>query len=211
METKILKLLPAIFAAATMAGCMTNEPPSEEWRKAEQSVARQELAYTNGMAWPPTAHSNEIVMSPGTQISASTPESKIIVEAGQDYERSYTWDGATRSAKLWPRKTRWYGSLGIYFPGAGQHWKSNGGITRGVLQEGVLWFKTTEDAVNWLADVQSLKNCVYSKGGLVVAWEKVLARKQLNVDVWQLMIGGNKPAALPGSSDEQIKVTHSTN
>jgi hypothetical protein len=191
-----------MFAAATVAGCTTNEPPSEEWRRAEQSIGREEMAFTNGMAWPASAPTNETVMSPGMHIKARAPGTEIIVEADRDYERLYTWDGGTRFAKLWPRKTRWHGNLGIYFPGVGQHWKPNGGITRGVLQEGVLWFRTTEDALNWINKVQALKNCVYSKDGLVVAWEKVLERKRLNVDVWQLMVAGRKPAAFPGSHDE---------
>jgi hypothetical protein len=211
METKLTSLLVAIFAAALLTSCLSNEPPSEAWRKAEESVAQRERAYTNGMAWPSKSRTNETVMVPGMRITADVSNSRIAIEAHEGYERSYTWDDATRSAILAPRKIRWYGSFGIYSPGVGNHWRSNGGITRGVLEEGVLWFKTTEDAVNWLKDVQSLNNCVYSKGGLVVAWEKVPARKQLNVDVWQLMIGGDKPAALPGSRDEQIKVTHSTN
>jgi len=197
-------------AIAVLTGCATNDPPSEQWLKAQQSDARQEMAYTNGMEWPANAVTNETVMPPGMRIKVRTSESEMIVQAGRDYERSYTWDGGTRSAKLWPRKTRWYGNLGIYFPGAGQHWKSNNGITRGVLQEGVLWFKAEEDALNWLNNVQSLDNCVYTSSGIVVAWERVPARKQINVNVWQLMIGGKKPTALTGSRDEQIRVTHAT-
>ena len=212
METKTLKLLPAVFAATTVVGCMTNEPPSEEWRRAEQSVARQEMAYTNGMAWPPTVRSNEIVMSLGMRISASTSETAITIEAGHDYERS--WTRGTALLDL-PNSghARLAGTVISAFISLGQVsiWKFNGGITRGVLQEGVLWFKTMEDALNWLNNVQPLDNCVYSKGGLVVAWKEMPARKQLNVDVWQLMIGGVKPTALLGSRDEQIKVTHSTN
>ena len=69
----------------------------------------------------------ETVMTPGMKITALTSNGEITILASKDYERSYTWDGETRSVKLGARKSRWYGKLGIYYPGPGQHWKSNHG------------------------------------------------------------------------------------
>lgn len=204
---KLVCFIPILVAAAT-TGCTTNQPYSAQWLNAARSVAEREMAYTNGMAWPANVSSNEVVMTPGMQIRARANGDEIIVKAGQDYERVYSWDGATRSAKLWPRTDRWYGNQGIYFPGSGEHWKSNKGITRGVLQEGVLWFKAFSDATNWLTNIQPLKNCAYTDTGLVVAWEKTPERKQINVDVWQLMISREKPKFLPGSLNQQIILTH---
>jgi hypothetical protein len=40
----------------------------------------------------------------------------------------------------------------------------------------------------------------------LIAWVKVLPRKELTVDVWQLMIGGKKPESLPGSQNDLISV-----
>ena len=207
MRTRCIIWILGIFVVL-VTSCIPRKPYvySSAWIKAAESTAHYEMTYTNGMDWPPNTSSNEVVMHKGESIVAETPSSKIVIEAGQGFWRSYTWDGGTRSESLWPRRQRWYGSLGVYFPGPGQHWRSNHGITRGVLEEGVLWFKTTNDAVNWLQNVQPLKNCVYSKSGLIVAWEKVLERKQLNVDVWQLMIGGTKPTDLSGGHDDQIRV-----
>lgn len=209
MEIRKLIYLVPLLVTAAMTGCTTNQPYSAQWLSAERSVAERESAYTNGMAWPANVNTNELVMTPGMRIRARANGDEIIVEAGHDFERIYSWDGGTRSVKLWVRKTRWYGNQGIYFPGPGEHWKSNGGITRGVLQEGVLWFKTISDATNWLTHLQPLKNCAQTDTGLVVAWGKTPERKQINVDVWQLMISGEKPESLPGSSDEQVEVTQS--
>ena len=50
-------------------------------------------------------------------------------------------------------------------------------------------------------------DCVYTGNGLVIAWGKVLSRKQLDVEVWQFMIGGKKPQSLPGSQNNPISVT----
>ncbi len=197
----------ALVGSLILTSCVINEEPSPEWQRAEQRTALAEMAYTNGMAWPSMTGSNEIVMTPGMRITADTPGGAITLGAGEGYERTYTWDGTTRSAKMWPRKTRWLGSLGIYYPGLGQHWKSNHGITRGVLQEGVLWFKTEADAVAWIKKHNSSTGCVYSSQGLVVAWGKVPERKQLNVDVWQIYVDGHKPTRLEGSENDRITVS----
>jgi len=200
-------MILTILTIFVFAGCQS-EPPSKEGQETMQSIDQYEWEYTNGMAWPVNGISPEIVMSPGMQISAHTEMGEITVRAGDGFKRFYTWDGATRSVTLWARKNRWYGSLGIYYPGPGQHWKSNHGITRGVLEEGVLWFKTLDDAFTWIKRARSSgMDCVYTSNGLVIAWGKVLPRKQLDVEVWQFMIGGKKPQSLPGSQNELISVT----
>ena len=42
----------------------------------------------------------------------------MTITCGKGLERSYTWDRDTRTLAMWPRKTHWYGSLGMYNPGA---------------------------------------------------------------------------------------------
>jgi len=199
----------ALSLCVFLTGCLTHNSPSKEWLDAETSTAHEEWLYTNKMTWPDIAGPVETVMNPGMRIMASNSENKITITAGEGYFRSYTWDGATRSATLWPRNKRWYGSLGIYFPGPGQHWTSNHGITRGVLQEGVLWFSTTNDVVAWIRGNFSRGNCVYSDNGLLVAWEKIPARKQISVDVWQIMVSGKKTVRLAGSCNNNIVVEKS--
>src|SRR5688572_17793478 len=73
----------------------------------------------------PIPKKNEIVMEPGSRLTATTPIGKIIIDAGRGLRRSYTWDGATRFVEMWPRDKRWYGSLGIYYPGLGNHWREH--------------------------------------------------------------------------------------
>ena len=153
----------------------------------------------------PVPARNEVVMSPGMKITATTPVGKITITAGKGLKRSYTWEGATRSVEMTPRDERWYGSLGLYFPGPGEHWKEHKGITRGVVEEGQQHFKTAQQARQWLAGRKYMPY-VYRGDGLVVGWQKVPARKQLNVEVWQIFINGKKPARLPGSSDDKIVV-----
>ncbi len=148
---------------------------------------------------------NEVVMSPDSSITADTPAGQITVTAGKGLKRSYSWEGATRSVEMWPRAERWHGSFGLYCPGPGDHWRKHKGITRGVVEEGRQHFETEDEALRWLA-ARSFMPYVYRSDGLVVGWSKTPARRQLNVEVWQIIIKGEKPIDLPGSQDDKIRV-----
>ena len=134
---------------------------------------------------------NELVMQNGMTIKAKTKHGEIIIKAGSGFTRSYTWEGATRTAELWARKGRWYGSYGAYFPGPGFHWKEHTGIKRGVLDEGQQHFNTKEEALAWLK-LPYNSDCVYRNDGLTVCYSKNLSRFQVNVSVWQIYIEGSK-------------------
>ena len=84
-------------------------------------------------------------------------------------------------------------------PGGGDQVPS---ITRAVLEEGQQHFSSADEAVAWLAGRRS--TCVWTGDGLVVGWSKNTARKQLNVEVWQIYINGAKPNNLAGAQDANI-------
>ena len=156
----------------------------------------------------------ETVLSPHTEISAITANGKITIASGKGCKRYYTWDGTTRWVIMIPREKRWNGSLGLYFPGPGDHWKPHKGITRGVLEEGQRHFDSVEKAVEWLEELKEAQaldagqhmSYVHSRDGLVVGWGRALHRNQLNVKVWQILIKGEKPNDLPKSIDDAITV-----
>src|SRR4051812_45046493 len=154
----------------------------------------------------PIPPGNEVAMSPETKIVATTPNGTMQIAAGKGLKRSFTWEGATRTVEMWPRGERWLGSLGLAFPGPGDHWQNHNGITRGVIEEGQQHFKTTNDALQWIRQYQQYMPFVYRNDGLMVGWDKTLPRRQLNVNVWQIMIDGKKPTSLPGSEDDKIVV-----
>jgi len=148
---------------------------------------------------------NEIVMTSGMKITATTPEGTITITAGEGLKRSYTWEGATRSVCMDPRYERWFGSFGLYYPGPGDHWEEHNGITRAVTEEGQQHFDSTEAALEWIESRTWVED-VYRDDGLVVGWNKTLPRRQLNVDVWQIYINGEKPSKLGGSQNDAIVV-----
>lgn len=157
---------------------------------------------TGGGLLPPK---NEVVMSPGMRITASTATGTIAITAVDELTRLYTWEGASRSVEMTPRHARWYGSLGLYYPGPGDHWAEHHGITRGVLEEGQQHFKSVEEALKWIKE-RDWSPLVYRDDGLLVSYGKTLPRKQLDVEVWQVLVNGKKPERLPGSQNAKIVV-----
>lgn len=155
----------------------------------------------------PVPAQSEVAMAPGTVVTAVTPSGTMKIAAGKGLGRSYTWAGGTRAVEMWPRAKRWNGSLGLYYPGVGDHWRNHDGITRGVVQEGQQHFDSVEQASAWIAEQKRGIPLVYRDDGLVVGWSTVPERRQLNVDVWQILIGGKKPTELPGSENGSIVVT----
>lgn len=155
----------------------------------------------------------EIVMNQGDRIVATNKYGTIQIEAGKDTIRYYTWNNATRKVRLSVRYERWYGSLGLYSSGGIlDHFKENDGVTRAVVQEGQQHFKSIEEAMNWIDTPyhNNIADLVYSNEGLVVGWSKTPSREQINVDVWQIYINGEKPTNLPDASDDKIYFNKST-
>lgn len=147
---------------------------------------------------------SEIVMTKGMRIAAVTPVGRIAIVAGEGYRRTYVWDHCEGSVDLMPRKQRWHGSLGIYYPGSGYTWWLGcGGITRAVVEEGQQHFASTEDVMSWLRADRGIRY-VYRNDGLVVGWDLVPQRGQISVEVWQVLIGGQKPKSLNGAEDDKV-------
>jgi hypothetical protein len=167
-------------------------------------------AYFGYFAWAlpvgdgPVPRENEVVMSPGMKVEADTPSGRMIITAGLGLKRSYTWDGETRSVEMIPRKSADRRDMGIYFPGAGEHWISHHGITRGCLQEGCLHFKSEKEMLRWLNEKPGFVPRVYSNDGLAIWVLKTPGRNQLNVDLFQVDINGVKPTIIPGAVDGKI-------
>jgi hypothetical protein len=187
---RTFKIIVLFIAAGLLSSCAS--PRDALFRAADD-------------AHPPADKTpNELVMTNGMVIIAETPTGTITITAGRGLKRTYIWEGASRSATLWARSKRWYGSLGAYYPGPGEHWRNHNGITRGVLEEGQQHFDSEQQAMEWLRTRYS--PAVYRDDSLVVSFGKVIERRQLNVDVWQILIRGVKPERLERSNNNKIKV-----
>lgn len=112
----------------------------------------------------------------------------MTITAGKGLRRSFTWEGASRSVVVvYTRDERWYGSLGLYYPGPGSHWFSHNGITRGVINEGQQHFATIDEAAAWLRKRSEYFPLVFSNDGSCRWLDEDAARQQLTVDVLTVM------------------------
>jgi hypothetical protein len=190
-----------VLAIALLCGC--------EGQPASSASTPPASTQSTAIERPANLAKTEFVMVPGQTITATTPVGTIEIYADDWLKRSYTWEGATRSVVMWPRDKRWDGSLGVYFPGPGRHWKEHHGITRGCVDEGQRHFPSEDDAAFWIQSQIRMYGMPYvcSRDGLVVGWMKVPEREQLDVSVWQIMVNGKKPTTMPGATDGPIRVS----
>jgi hypothetical protein len=175
-------------------------------------------------AYADTSNQCEAVMVEGMSISFTNAHGSMTVTAGKGFERRYIWAGDTRTVIMWPRKKRWYGSLGMYNPGSYikgevEQWKEHDGIKRYVVEEGQRHFTNATEAAAWTrrgSGAPDNLDYIYNDTGLVVGMDKqprlLEERKKtdfpgtLEVDVWQIYINGKKPEKLEGSKNACITV-----
>lgn len=159
----------------------------------------------------------EIVMTKGMRLEAFGSAGNIEIEAGEGYERIFRWgNGCERSVEVWPRQERWYGSLGLYYPGPAGHWKKCDGVSCVVFEEGQMHFASEAESEKWIDErYQGMQDyvhrnggmkveCVFTNSGIVVLWGIIPRSKMLQVEIWQIMIEGKPPTHLTGARDDKI-------
>ncbi|MBU1087115.1 MAG: hypothetical protein KKD05_06305 [Candidatus Omnitrophica bacterium] len=130
---------------------------------------------------------NEIVMVPGMTIESNNKNGRVKITYVGPLKRKYEIDEEQRIIKLFPRTTRWYGSLGIY--NSAESIALLTFKTRIVCEEGQQHFNSIEEAVKWL-NMQRPFNWVYRNDGLVFGFFRSSDRKQINIELWQIYVGG---------------------
>jgi hypothetical protein len=158
----------------------------------------------------------EIVLTDGDEIQATTQEGTLIVRAGENDKRSFEWAGAVRTAKMIRRPAPWYGHLGIYSPGQSGMWWKHDGVTRIDYDEYCLSFPTKEEAEKYLlkwyagevihydSDTDKKPAGVWNDSGLVVWWKRSRWAECLSVTIIQVYIDGKKPVELKGSQNDNL-------
>ncbi len=167
------------------------------------------IVVCGGCAGKDNYSQNEIVMTPGMTITVNDSNGDFLITAETLYKRSFSWAGGKRDVIMWPRESRWYGSFGIYYPGSGNHWEEHDGITRAVLDEGILHFNSMDDLLKYISRYRDPTGITYNDHGLFVSWSKSAgAGGTLRVMVWQFLINGKAPAGIPGSQNKNITVSY---
>jgi hypothetical protein len=154
----------------------------------------------------------ELVMREGVTIEARTENTSVMVTAGKGFDRTYEWDRCKLKSDMVARKQRWFGSMGIYdaAPSFGLSTGGCSGISRTVVEEGQIHFDDLQFALKWIERRPKSYKTVWTNDGLIVSWNIVPGRRQLNVDVWLMCINGKRPKQLVGSNDSAITVSPSS-
>lgn len=187
----------AISACATLlfvAGC-ASAPPSPKHVPIKAKVQIPDA--------PPVPAHSETVLNNGMVVTASTPAGKITVSAGPGLLRTLSWDGQTRYVVTQARSKPHFGSQGIYFDGRPGNWKTYNGLSGVHYEEGARHFDNADDASIWM-QIRRLRY-VYTNNGLVIGWKRNTSENELQVEVWQFNIGGNKPSIMQGAKDYLIQ------
>ena len=150
----------------------------------------------------------ELVLYDGSVIEARNAGNSISVKAGANLVRTYEWKDCRLDSHPSPRRSRWFGSMGVYDPAAylgGPITKQCDGIFRAVTQEGQIHFDDEEFLREWLRRLPA-RPTVMTNLGLVVSWGFVPSRQQLNVDVWLICLNGKPVTWLAETSNSSVTV-----
>jgi hypothetical protein len=152
----------------------------------------------------------EAVLDPGMKLTAKTPNGALTILAGRGTRRTYRGDGWEKSLLLVARKSRWYGSLGLYDPA-----ESYSPYGRLLVEEGRQHFSTEAEAAGWLrgrsreTDVGKDK-LLFTNDGLVLRYSlrpvPGTGVPTAQVDLWQIYVGGRRPHGLLGADDKAIRI-----
>lgn len=153
----------------------------------------------------------EPVMTDGMRIIATNRNGTREIQAIGATGRQIRWNGEEVRINLWPRISRWYGSLG------GCHPTEVKGMMV-IMEEGQQHFCSTKELLQWI-ELQKVigedDDVIYSSDGLVIGWhfernphpQQSGPEAVLSVSVWQCYMLGEKPNSLPGARDDVIAVS----
>jgi hypothetical protein len=147
----------------------------------------------------------ELAMRPNMIIEAVNKHGKVSIEHLSQLERRYRWDDYDEKRTLIPRTERWQGQLGAYDPASSYIWEIF--KPRIVAVDSQLHFTDVDEADSWLHQSSAVMDWVYTDDGLVLGFVKSPERNQVNIEVYQIYIDGDKPTKLQGSRPNNISIS----
>lgn len=146
------------------------------------------------------------VLSPSMAVKATVGAARLQIYATHADHRAYEWENATRNVIL-QRTLNTTSPQSIHFSGTSsidQIWPH-----RTVGSEGILTFQSLPEINDWIAAQTKKHPTVYTSDGLCISCDE--SAEQLTVEIWQILLNGEKPRQLSGANDEAISVTTPTN
>jgi hypothetical protein len=146
----------------------------------------------------------EAVLSPGQTVEATNRFGTVRISYVSPIKRKYEWDGKSRIVKMIARDEPFQGKLGLYEPA--DSWVFFSTKTRLVVEEAVRHFDTEEQIKTALIEGSAVMDWVYTSDGLVVGFGRTPTRRQINIDLFQFLLRGQKPSGLAGARPNQIRL-----
>lgn len=147
------------------------------------------------------------VLSQGQIVEATNKNGTVKISYANPVKRKYVWNGKSRVVKMIPRREPFQGKLGLYEPADSSG--LNQSETRLVVEESVREFENEAQVKAALVEGSAIMDWTYTDDGLVVGFAIVPSRNQVNVDLYQFLIHGQKPIAIPGARPDRIRITQS--
>ena len=142
------------------------------------------------------------VLFPGQSVDVLNQSGRLRISFVSALKREYQWDGEARVVKMIARQEPFLGRLGLYDPADIVGFRPH--ETRLVAQESVLDFPNYDRAYAFINESSAEVDFVYTSDGLAIGFDRVPARHQVNIDLWQILVKGKKPAGLVGAHNDSI-------
>jgi hypothetical protein len=150
----------------------------------------------------------EVVLHPGESIQAVNKFGSVRIAYVSPLKREFVWDGQSRTVKLMSRPERWLGELGLYDPAdCVVILLPLCRTPRLAVEEAFHDFDDYQQLYAFIRQGSAIMDWVYTSDGLLVGFGRFPKRQQINIEVRQLTIHGQKPANLRGARNKNIRLT----
>jgi hypothetical protein len=146
----------------------------------------------------------EAVLARDQSIEAVNKNGKVTISYISSIKRKYEWDGSVKIVKMIPRDERFQDKLGLYQPA--DSWGLNPFEVRIVAEEAIIDFKSEDAMYAFLSQSDDYLDWKYTADGVVVGFGRMPSRKQLNIDLYQFLVGGKKPIEIKGARPDAIRI-----
>ena len=144
------------------------------------------------------------VLTPDQSVEATNKNGKVKISYVSNIKRKYEWDGRSRIVKMILREESFQGRSGLYEPA--DSWGLNPFEIRLVVEESTIDFENEGQIYAFLRQSSNYMDWVYTGDGLVVGFGRTPERKQINIDLWQILLHGKKPSGLKGAKQNAIRL-----
>ncbi len=150
------------------------------------------------------------VMDEGMIIILHSQHGELIIIAQKGCKRTFIWDHEKFETELIPRKSEWYGKLGLYHP---QLRPPHKGVVHMVVEEYEFNYSSVEASIKDMNKYHGIED-IYNDDGLFVRFDKQINNSDqvvINIQIVQILINGEKPTQIPGSQNERLEIKRALN